>query len=871
MSLLLPENSSPIDEKQGRLMQFAALFLLVYSIVLTLAPAARIHSWEATYRWNHWIGFLTWLIATAVVHRQIIRFAPERDPFLFPIAALLAGWGLLSIWRLDWVMGARQTAWLAVSLGVFTFGLRNSHLLVFLRRYKYLWLIGGLGLTALTFLFGTYPGGYGPRLWLGCCGVYFQPSEPLKLLLIIYLSAYLADKLPVSFRLMQMLPPTLILGGTALALLVRQRDLGTASLFILIYTVVIYLASQRWRILLVSFFTLLGAGIAGYALFDVVRIRVNAWLNPWLDPAGGSYQIVQSILAVASGGLLGTGPGMGSPGAVPVAHSDFIFASIAEEMGLLGAAGLLLLFALLVNRGFRAALFATNNYRRYLSAGITAYLAMQAIFIIGGNLRLLPLTGVTLPFVSYGGSSLLTAFISVLLLVLVSDRGEEETAPLPNAAPYLLASGGLLAGLLALTLGTGWWSVVRSADLQARPDNPRRAIADRFVPRGTLLDRSGTPISYTGGAPGNHVRVYEYPPLSATTGYNNPLYGLAGLEAGLDDYLRGLAENDEMLIWSTNLLYGQPPPGLDVRTTIELDLQKQADLLLEGHRGAAVLLNASTGEILAMASHPYFDPNRLETEWNTLVGDPSAPLLNRATQGQYPPGAALGPFLLAYSDAQGDLPGLSEQLIAAARVSSQSCAVVPTGRGDPGSMVASGCPAPIVALSQAVGEEQLEALLNSLGFFEAPGLPFAIVAPASPTTPDPTLVIQGQDGLIVTPLQMARAAAALSSGGTLPPVQIAAAVLTPNAVWKALPSGESRPTFLIDGTEEALAAMSLSDQPYWQTVSLARSEESELTWYLGGTLPGSQGTPLAVAIVLEENNPTLARTIGLALLQEAQQ
>ena len=871
MSLLLPEKASPVDEKQGRLMQMAAGFLLLYSIILTLAPAARIQSWEAPYRWNHWIGFLTWLIAAGLVHRQIMRYAPERDPFLFPIAALLAGWGLLSIWRLDWIMGARQTAWLAVCLGVFTLGLRSEHLLVFLRRYKYLWLTGGLLLTALTFLFGTYPGGYGPRLWLGCCGVYLQPSEPLKLLLIVYLSAYLADRLPVSFRLMQMLPPTLILGGAALALLVRQRDLGTASLFILIYTVVIFLASQRWKILLVSFITLLAAGIAGYMLFDVVQIRVNAWLNPWLEPGGGSYQIVQSILAVASGGLLGAGPGMGSPGAVPVAHSDFIFASVAEETGLLGAVGLLLLFALLVNRGFRAALFATNNYRRYLAAGITAYLAMQAIFIIGGNLRLLPLTGVTLPFVSYGGSSLLTAFISVLLLVLVSNRGEEETAPLPNASPYLLISGGLLAGLLALALGAGWWSVIRSADLQARPDNPRRAIADRFVPRGTLLDRSGTPIASNGGTPGNYVRVYEYPPLSATIGYNNPLYGLAGLESGLDDYLRGLAENDETLTWSTNLLYGQPPPGSDVRLTIELDLQQQADLLLEDHRGAVVLLNATTGEILVMASHPYFDPNALAENWNNLVSDPSAPLLNRATQGQYSPGAALGPFLLGYVYAQSDAPEIAGKLGDGSRTNTQNCAIVPQDKSSAASLIASGCTEPLVVLSQAVGAEPLERLLTSLGLYEAPALPFAVVAPSGLAAPNQVLAAQGQDGLIVTPLQMARAAAALSSGGTLPPVQLAAAVQTPNGTWKALPSGESRPTLLNADISEALNAMIISDLPYWQSVSLAHSQDSELTWYLGGTLPGAPGSPLAVAVILEENNPTLARAIGTALLQEAQQ
>ncbi len=426
-------------------------------------------------------------------------------------------------------------------------GLRIPGLLQLLRRYKYLWLTSGLLLTGLTFLFGTYPGGEGPRLWLGCCGVYLQPSEPLKLLLIIYLAAYLADRLPFSFSLPQLLVPTLIIIGLALTMLVGQRDLGTASLFILIYTVIVYIASQHKRMLVISLATLLCAGFLGYFLFDVVRIRVDAWINPWLDPSGRSYQIVQSLLSVASGGIIGRGPGLGSPGVVPVAHSDFIFASITEETGLIGVCALLGCLALLIGRGFRIAMHAPNNYQRYLAAGISSYFGTQAIFIIGGNLRLLPLTGVTLPFVSYGGSSLLTSFIACLILILISNRSEEEPAPLTRPKPYLFISGGLMAGLLALGLAAGWWAVVRSDNLLVRTDNPRRSITDRYVIRGALLDRHTTPIVRTTGVPGEYKRLYEYPPLSLTTGYNNPLYGQAGLEAGLDSYLRGLQGNPDSL------------------------------------------------------------------------------------------------------------------------------------------------------------------------------------------------------------------------------------------------------------------------------------------------------------------------------------
>lgn len=849
-------------------MRLAAFFLLIYSIILTLAPAVRLHSWQVSYRWNHWIGFAVWLVGSVVIHNQLCRWLPERDPYLFPVGALLSGWGLLTIWRLETVMGARQTAWLAVCLLVFGVGLRIPNLLVFLRRYKYLWLTGGLLLTGLTFIFGTYPGGVGPHLWLGCCGVYLQPSEPLKLLLIAYLAAYLADRLPVSFSLFQLLTPTLILVGAALVLLIGQRDLGTASLFILIYTVVVYIASQRRRMLVISLVILAAAGLIGYSLFDVVRIRVDAWIDPWLDPAGRSYQIIQSMVAVANGGVLGRGPGLGSPGAVPVSHSDFIFASIAEESGLLGSVGLLGLLAIFVSRGFRAAMYATNNYRRYLAAGITTYITAQGIFIIGGNLRLLPLTGVTLPFVSYGGSSLLTAFISLLILVLVSSKDEnEEPAPLPNPTPYLLVSSGLLLGLAAMMLASGWWALVRGDRLLARPENPRRAINDRYVLRGAILDRNKQRITVTTGSPGSYQREYLYPLLSTTTGYNSPLYGQAGLEAGLDETLRGLRGNPNSLIVWQNILYGQTPPGSDVRLTIDLGIQKKADELLNGHRGALVLLNAETGEILAIASHPGFDANKLEEDRNDLLQDPNAPLINRVTQGQYPPGGALGPFLLAYASANGVLPERPGTITYINAEGEWHCAMQPGMPLTIGQLISDGCPGALVALGRQIGAQPMENLFASLGFYEQPRLPLLMANTSPRGIAQVDLAALGQENLLVTPLQMAVAAAALSNQGLRPVPQIAAAVLPPQQDWLLLPSEPGQETPLAGGVQAATEALAENNTQYWQSVALARSNEGELSWYLAGTLPEWQGTPLALALVLEERDPELAVQVGKSMFE----
>ena len=850
-------------------MKLAAFFLLAYAVALTMAPAARMQSWEAEYQWGHWIGFVVWLIGTALVHHELVRWLPERDPFLFPIGSILVGWGLLSIWRLDVVMGTRQTIWLAVCLAVFAVGLRIPNLLELVRRYKYIWLISGLLLTAATFVFGVYPGGVGPRLWLGCCGVYLQPSEPLKLLLIAYLSAYLADRLPVRFHLLRILTPTLILIGIALALLVNQRDLGTASLFILIYTVIVFVSSQKIRTLFISLVVLAAAGGMGYFLFDVVRLRVDAWLNPWLDPAGRSYQIIQSIIAVASGGFIGRGPGLGSPGLVPVAHSDFIFASLAEETGLLGAVGLIMIFALLVGRGIHVAICASNNYRRYLAAGITAYLVMQAIFIIGGNLRMLPLTGVTLPFVSYGGSSLLTAFVALLLLILISSQDPEDVAPLKNPVPYLLTGTGLLVGLLGLALVTGWWSIVRGPTLLARPENPRRIIAERYVERGALLDRNDTPLNRTIGQPGNYQREYAYPTLTHVTGYTSPLYGQSGLEAGYDDVLRGLRGNPDTLVWVDDLLYGQPPPGLDVRLSIDVRLQSQADNLLTGHKGALVLLDASNGEVLAMASRPVYDANNLEANWLALRQDADAPLLNRATQGTYPPGGALGPFLLAYAQNQsGVLPALPSSSTLTLQGVRWSCALDPQNAGSAGDLIASGCPAALAELGQRIDPETMTNLFESLGFYTAPALPLEVAAAGQTGVNNTAMAAIGQENLTVTPLQMALAAAALSNNGLRPSPLLVTAIRTPDEGWQPVPSTAPEQTVLAGKSfSNILTELSVDNQPYWQVTALARSSTRDLSWYVAGSLPQWRGRPVALVLILEERNPRLAQQIGQSIIE----
>ena len=366
------------DATQSRLLRWAALVLLVQSITLTISPAVRERAWNVDYRLSHWLGFFVWIVLMNFAHRATVRHLPERDPYLLPAAALLSGWGLLTIWRLDEAYGLRQTIWLGVSVVVFILALYVPKNLSFLRRYKYVLLSGGLFITALTLIFGTNPLGSGPHLWLGCCGVYFQPSEPLKLLLVIYLSAYLADRVSIRLSSFPLLIPTLVVTGLALLLLLVQRDLGTATIFVSLFTIIIFLATGKRRVLLSVVFFLILALVVGYFFIDVIQVRVEAWLDPWADPSGQSYQIVQSILAVANGGTIGRGLGLGSPRLVPVAISDFIFAAIAEESGLVGTMGLLATIWLILARGLIIALRSADRFRRYLAAGVVTYLGIQS-------------------------------------------------------------------------------------------------------------------------------------------------------------------------------------------------------------------------------------------------------------------------------------------------------------------------------------------------------------------------------------------------------------------------------------------------------------------------------------------------------------
>lgn len=867
MNLMFPRSKKNELALEIRLLRAAALFMFFYSLAITLAPAARSHSWDVSYRWHHWIGFAAWLICFSVIHRALDKWNPRRDVLLLPLVSLLVGWGLLTIWRLSDNFGFRQTVWMLVGSAAIILLVRFPAWLEYFRRYKYLSLVLGLLLVGLTFFIGRYPQGTGPALWLGARGLYFQPSEPLKLFIILFLSAYLSEKLFVSMSFKQLLTPTVLLVVISIAILIAQRDMGTALLVLILFTLIVYLSIGRRRVLGTALLLLFALGIFAYIYSPVIHNRILSWLNPWKDPAGASYQIVQSLIAAASGGIFGTGPGMGSPGLVPLSHSDFIASTILEETGLLGFSALILTYAFIFLRALQIGLHSRSNYKRFLAASIGIYIATQSLLIIGGNLRLLPLTGVTLPFMSYGGSSLVISMIAAGILILVSDQRTDLMPNLPRLRPYRILGGLVCTAFFAVILTAGWYGVVKAESLQARTDNIRWTVNARFIPRGSILDRSNAVLAETTGTPGTLKREITYPPLSNTIGYANLQFGKSSLELLLDPYLTGTTGSQLSTSLYHKLIYSQPPQGLNVRLAIDLALQKTSDNALGKHLGAVVALNSKTGEILALSSSPSFDANNLEAGMPAWKDDQSAPLLNRATQGQYPLGTALTTFLSAASSTTLITTGLTDYTYAGEKL---NCTVDPVSSSYE-SAVAAGCPGTLAALAGPRSPSQINAILTNLGFFELPPL----ISQAGPSLKPADWTEQGdflfgKDQVLVSPVQTALAAAQISQAGVRPTPRLASAVEIPGRGWVILPTAMNPQPAMGIQLSTNLQLRDNPELPAWESVGSAITAENRIvTWYITSTKASWQGNPVTVVVLIEEDNPSLAIRTGRTILADA--
>lgn len=354
----------------------------------------------------------------------------SRDRLLLPLVAMLCGLGLIVLWRVNPDEASRQVLWVVLGLAAMV----GTYLLLGdvrnLARYKYTAGALALGLLVLTMVIGHETNG--ARLWLDVGGLFvFQPTEVAKILMCLFLAGYVADRGDV-IRAEVASRPKVLLAGLRymgplllvviffLAASVVQRDLGAAALFFGLFVAVTYLATGRKTYALVSLFVFIGGMVAAYYVFGHVHQRFDIWVNPWADKGGAGYQSLQGLYALGAGGLSGTGLGRGFPHEIPVVSTDLIYAAVGEELGLLGTLAMLLLYALISVRSYLLGARATHPFAALLATCLATVFALQTLIIVGGVLRLIPLTGITMPFVSYGGSSITANFIALGLLLAVS-------------------------------------------------------------------------------------------------------------------------------------------------------------------------------------------------------------------------------------------------------------------------------------------------------------------------------------------------------------------------------------------------------------------------------------------------------------------
>ena len=420
------------------------VYLAVVGVLTGLGFASVYIARSSQVSWGSLSYALFFFALYLAAHLVARRTVPYADPYLLPMAGLMTAIGVTEIYRLGASDAFKQGLWIVIGVGLFALaliGLRRDYRV--LEQYKYLFGIGAIALLFLPRAPGLGETVNGARLWVHVGSFRFQPGEFAKIFLIVFLAAYLREKreLLAQARLKDVGPLLVIFGGCMLVL-VSSNDLGSGLLYFGIFLAMLYVATARLSFVLVGLGLFLAGGIAAYEKIPHVHERVTIWLHPWTTQkvycptTGGlalrqdcqSYQLVKSLYSIGNGGFGGAGLGKGTftttdgRPLIPFVNSDFIYSALAQELGLIGASALLLVFMLFVARGMKIALQADDGFSKLLATGLTFGFALQTFIIVGGVLRLIPLTGITLPFISYGGSSVVANFLLLAGLLLVSNR-----------------------------------------------------------------------------------------------------------------------------------------------------------------------------------------------------------------------------------------------------------------------------------------------------------------------------------------------------------------------------------------------------------------------------------------------------------------
>ena len=843
------------------------LLLIAAAFPVTLLYAMYVVTTGAALSFQTLAVPLGLFAAFAAAHIGVRIFAPGADPAILPVVFTLSGIGITFVTRLqpDASLGQVIFLFLGVALMVGTLAVVKN--LEVVKRYKYVLGIAGIILLVLPMFIGTEI--YGSKLWIKIGGFQFQPGEFAKVLIVLFLAGYLAENrellsisnrtvLGIKFPRLRLLYPLFIVWGVCLLGVAFERDLGSALLFYTIFLIMLYVATGRVSYVIIGL-ALLAVGAFGmYQIMSHVQVRVAIWLDPFSDAQNLGYQIVQSLFSLADGGLAGVGIGKGMADIIPVVASDMIFAAIGEEMGLLGGSAVLLLFMLFAVRGLTTAARAKSDLAAFSAAGLTAAISFQAFTIVGGVTKLIPLTGVTLPFMSQGGSSLLASFVIVALLLRAGDEATGRSTEIANTSTDLATAGyrttvrgshmrrpaldtpesGLLGrvalanrltrtvflftALFAVLIGNiTYIQVIKASEYQDMPSNNHTINKARFIKRGSIITADGLTLAESvQQADGTYARSYPNGNLAAhVVGYYSQQYGTMGIENTQNDTLTGSKDYSS---WQNalNSLAGISEPGNSVQLTIDSCIQRAAEQALAGRVGAIVALDPRSGAVLAWASAPTFDNTNIQAaiEAANASGGTDTSMYDRATLALYTPGSTFKVLTLA-SALENGLATLDTTYDSPGRMEIGGADVVSIGERGHGKISL----AKAFALSSntvfgqvadGLGAEKLVATARAFGYGQQLGLDFTTAASVMPNPEEMTEwelawagagqpVGQGHTpGPQATVMQNALMAATIANNGIAMNPYVVSQILAPDGTVLKTTRGHSLGQAVGSGTAE---------------------------------------------------------------------
>ena len=729
--------------------------------------------------------------AFAAAHIGVRLFAPGADPALLPIVFALSGIGITFVTRLEPSASMGQIVYLFLGVALMVGTLAVVKNLEVVKRYKYVLGAAGIALLVLPMLIGTEI--YGSKLWIKIGSFQFQPGEFAKVFIVLFLAGYLAENrellsisnrtvLGVKLPRLRLLYPLFIVWGVCLLVVAFERDLGSALLFYTIFLIMLYVATGRVSYVLIGLVLLAVGAFGMYQIMGHVQVRVAIWLDPFKDAQNLGFQIVQALYSLADGGLLGVGIGKGLGGdTIPVVASDMIFAAIGEEMGLLGGAAVLLLFMLFAVRGLTTAARAKSDLAAFSAAGLTAAISFQAFTIVGGVTKLIPLTGVTLPFMSQGGSSLLASFVIVALLLRAGDEATGRSTEIANTSTELTPVGyrpggsrgshmrrpaldtpesGLLGrvalanrltrtvflftALFAVLIGNlTYIQVFKAAEYQDMPSNNHTITKARYIKRGSIITADGLTLAESiQQEDGTYVRSYPNGNLAAhAVGYYSQQYGSSGVESSQDKTLTGSKDYSS---WQNalNSLAGITEPGNSVQLTIDSRIQQAAEQALAGRKGAIVVLDPRTGAVLAWASAPAYDNTDIAAtmEAANASGGADTSMFDRATQALYSPGSTFKTVTLS-SALENGVAALSSTYSSPGRMEIGGADVVSVNEQGHGTITldrafAVSSNTVFGQVAEQLGADRLVATAQAFGYGQNLGIDFSTAASIMPDPAD---------------------------------------------------------------------------------------------------------------------------------------